>query len=446
MTSNTKRLLLTLLLTVLSVVVAAALIFAGVLLGMDPDVERVVRDFFGLDGTASEVEFNSDLQEEIFRKLEETYYEEIDPEILHAGAIDGMLSSLGDPYTVYYDPEEYAAFQEETSGSYTGVGMAVGMNDRLVTVVTAFEGSPAQAAGIRAGDIVLAVDGASTAGRTIDEVVSDIRGPEGTGVLLEMYRPERAGATTTTTDQSEDIPSTETGETGEDLVVDLERLPQGGVTTAYTVVRRSIIIPTTHTELLEVEGTKVADIVLYTFNNLHAADELRREVEKAVETDKVDAVILDLRGNGGGLLDEAIKVAGIFIENGIVVSTEGLHSAREEFDAQGDAVEDVELYVLTDEYTASASEIVAGALQDYGRAVVVGETTFGKGLVQSIEVLSNKGAIKVTTAVYLTPKGRDINHTGIAPDVLAPDDPATEEVDETVEKVLDLIAAESASR
>ena len=158
------------------------------------------------------------------------------------------------------------------------------------------------------------------------------------------------------------------------------------------------------------------------------------------------AIILDLRGNGGGLLDEAIKVAGIFIESGVVVSTEGLHSNKEVFYAQGDAVEDVELYVLTDGFTASASEIVAGALQDYGRAVVVGETTFGKGLVQSIEVLSNKGAIKVTTAVYLTPKGRDINTTGIAPDVLAPDDPATEDVDETIEEALDLISAESAAR
>jgi carboxyl-terminal processing protease len=230
------------------------------------------------------------------------------------------------------------------------------------------------------------------------------------------------------------------------VVVDLERLPLGGTTTEYTVIRRSIIIPTTDAETLDADGVKVAHISLYTFNNLNAAEELRREVEEAVEEDGVKAIILDLRGNGGGLLDEAIEVAGIFIENGVIVSTEGLHSDKEVFDAQGDALEDVELYVLTDGFTASASEIVAGALQDYGRAVVVGETTFGKGLVQSIEVLSNRGAIKVTTAVYLTPKGRDINTTGIAPDVLAPDDPATEDIDETIEKALDLIAAESVAR
>ena len=447
MTSNAKRILLTLLLTVMSVVVAAALILAGVLLGMDPDVERAVRDFFGLDRAASEDQFDDDLQAEIFRKLQGSYYKEIDPEILQIGAIDGMLASLGDPYTVYYDPEEYAAFREETTGSYTGVGMAVGMNERLVTVVSAFDGSPAQSAGIQAGDIVLSVDGLSAEGRTIDEVVSDIRGPEGTRVVLEMYRPAPPTSTSTTTaGQTGDVPSDRTGDSSEDVVVDLERLPPGGTTTEYTVVRRSIIIPTTDAETLDADGAKVAYISLYTFNNLNAADELRREVEEAVEEDGVKAIILDLRGNGGGLLDEAIEVAGIFIENGVVVSTEGLHSSKEVFDAQGDAVEDVELYVLTDGFTASASEIVAGALQDYGRAVVVGETTFGKGLVQSIEVLSNRGAIKVTTAVYLTPKGRDINTTGIAPDVLAPDDPATEEVDETIQKALDLISAESVAR
>jgi carboxyl-terminal processing protease len=446
MTSNTKRLLLTFLLTVLSVVVAAALILAGVLLGMDPGVERVVRDFFGLEDTSSDVQLDSDLQEEIFRKLEATYYKEIDPDILQVGAIDGMLASLGDPYTVYYDPEEYAAFQEETSGSYSGVGMQVQMSDRLVTVVSVFEGSPAASADIQAGDIVISVDGISSEGRTIDEVVSDIKGPEGTSVVLQMYRPVRSPTTVTTAvAQTADSSFEQTGDGTEDLIVDLERLPAGGTTTTHTVVRRAIAIPTTYTETLDADGMKVAHIVLYTFNNLNASDELRREVEEAVETDKVDAIILDLRGNGGGLLDEAVKVAGIFIENGVIVSTEGLHSAREVFDSQGDAFEEIELYVLTNEYTASASEIVAGALQDYGRAVVVGDTTFGKGLVQSIEVLSNKGAVKVTTAVYLTPKGRDINQTGITPDVVAPDDPATEEVDETVEKTLDLIAAGSAN-
>ena len=140
------------------------------------------------------------------------------------------------------------------------------------------------------------------------------------------------------------------------------------------------------------------------------------------------------------------KVASIFIRTGVIVSTEGLHSKEVELRASGNAVDPVPLYVLCDKYSASASEIVAGALQDYSRATLVGETTFGKGLVQSIEPLSNEGALKVTTAVYLTPKGRDINETGIVPDVVAPDDPATKDIDETVQKVLELIASGSSSR
>ena len=159
--------------------------------------------------------------------------------------------------------------------------------------------------------------------------------------------------------------------------------------------------------------------------------------------DEVNAIILDLRSNGGGLLDQAVDVASIFIPEGeVIVSTEGLHSAKQVYKATGDAYPDIPLYVLTDPYTASASEIVSGALQDYGRATLVGETTFGKGLVQSIEPLSNGGALKATTAIYLTPKGRDINNKGIAPDVVAPDDPATTGVDETVEATLKLITGE----
>ena len=183
-------------------------------------------------------------------------------------------------------------------------------------------------------------------------------------------------------------------------------------------------MPVTESEILDAGGKKVALISFFTFSE-GSAEALRAEVQKAVETTRSDAIILDLRSNGGGLLDEAVDVASIFIPEGVIVSTEGLHSPEEVYTPSGDAYAQVPLYVLTDAYTASASEIVSGALQDYERATLVGETTFGKGLVQSIEPLSNGGALKVTTAVYLTPKGRDINETGIDPDVVAPDDPDT---------------------
>lgn len=225
---------------------------------------------------------------------------------------------------------------------------------------------------------------------------------------------------------------------------DVSHLPTGGETVEYSLTRKTIAIPVTEREDLTVDGKTVALISLFTFSD-GSAGTLRAEVQRAVERDKVDAIILDLRSNGGGLLDEAVDVASIFISSGRIVSTEGLHSPEQVYSASGKAFVATPLYVLTDPYTASASEIVSGALQDYGRAVLVGETTFGKGLVQSIISLSNGGALKVTTAVYLTPKGRDINATGIEPDVIAPDD-LTTEPDECVEAALGLISGAAAVR
>jgi carboxyl-terminal processing protease len=449
MSSSTR----TALIAALSVVLAVALIFAGAILGAAvPQVDKAAQTLLGKDstnenqgdGTGSQVD--TDLQNEILQKLEDTYYKAIDAEALSASAVEGMLASLDDPYTVYYTPQEYQDLIEQTSGSYSGVGMVLMMNGPVPTVVSVFEGSPAADAGIESGDIIMSVDGSTTSGRTLDEVVGDIKGVESTKVELVMYRPATPATTTSTTvaESQVDVESTESTTTEDisaTLIIDLTGLPQGGVSKSYTMTRRSIAIPTTETTILDEGGKKVAYIVLYTFANENAGEQLRNEVESVMADDQVDAIILDLRDNGGGLLDEAIKVASIFINNGVIVSTKGLHYPEETESAAGDAVSDIPLYLLTNKYSASASEIVAGALQDYGRATLVGETTFGKGLVQQIEPLSNGGAVKVTIEVYLTPKGRDINKTGIAPDVVAPDDPATQDVDETVEKALDLISA-----
>jgi carboxyl-terminal processing protease len=268
-------------------------------------------------------------------------------------------------------------------------------------------------------------------------------GAEGTSVNVTLQRPAVASTTTTTTGEAAAAGSTSTTTTTTDTgPVDLSRLPSGSETKEYTLTRRNIEIPVTDTKIVEAGDKKVAVIGFYTFSQGSAAA-LRSAVKQAVEVEQVDAVVLDLRGNGGGLLNEGVDVASIFIPDGEIVSTEGLHSPKQVYDATGSAYPDVPLYVLTDPYTASASEIVAGALQDYKRATLVGETTFGKGLVQSIEPLSNGGALKATTAVYLTPLGRDINKKGIIPNVLAPDDPATAGVDETLQAVLKLIASAS---
>ena len=429
------------------VVAAVLLVGAGLLLGMNPQVRDVLRDLVpkGFSSWSSSGG-GYELQQEVLYKLQNTYYQEIDPDALENDAIDGMLAGLEDPYTIYLDPEAYAMFLEDATGSYSGVGMVVEMKDGLVTIVSTFKDTPADRAGIRSGDIVLSVDGDSTDGRTLDEVVAGIKGEEGTTVVLEMYRP--ASTTTTTVAGGSGADS----EDGEDVdgagqassVADNSALPPGGETTEYTLTRMTISIPVTESTMLEAGGKEVAHITLFTFSE-GSADELRSEVRTAVEVDGADAIILDLRSNGGGLLDEAVDVASIFIPEGAIVSTEGVHSPEQVYDASGDAFTQVPLYVLTNEYTASASEIVSGALQDYGRATLVGETTFGKGLVQSIVELSNGGALKVTSAVYLTPEGRDINETGITPDVQAPDDPETE-ADEGVEAVLDLITGTTVAR
>ena len=431
-------------------VAALILIFGGMLLGLEPGVESALRSALPSSWTGTATSADYQLQQEVLNKLESSYYKQVDPAALKTDAVNGMVAGLSDPYTVYFDPTEYASFQEQTNGAYTGVGMTVEMKNRLVTIVSTFKGSPADLAGIKSGDVIIAVDGVTTDGKNLDEVVGKIKGTAGSQVVLKLYRPPFVATTTTTTASSNGgtgggtSTSTTSTTVPLDTTADSSQLPTGGVTTDYTLARKSIAIPVTETKSLTVGTKKVALISFYTFSS-GSGKALREEVRKAVDVDKVDAIILDLRSNGGGLLNEAVDVASIFIPSGTIVSTQGLHSPKQVYDATGSAYTNVPLYVLTDPYTASASEIVSGALQDDKRATLLGETTFGKGLVQSLEPLSNGGALKVTTAVYLTPKGRDINKKGISPDVVAPDDPSTPNVDETVQAALGLIGGTKAS-
>ncbi len=430
-----SRSLKTVLLLVAGLVAAVLLVSGGILLGLDSDVRGALENI--LPGRLVNSIDDFALQQEVLQKLESNFYKPVDAAALEEDAIDGMVAGLGDPYTVYWDPEEYAYYTERISGEYSGVGMTVEMKDDLVTVVSTFEGSPAELAGIVQGDMILAVDGIPTDGQDLEQVVAGIKGTEGTEVTLTMYRPP-APTTTTTLAESEDG-----GEDAEEsttpATADLSKLPPGGETQDYTLTRKSIEIPVAESEMLDVEGKKVALISFYTFS-VGSADQLRSEVERAIKSDGASAIILDLRGNLGGIFSESLDVASIFIPEGeVIVSQEGLHVEKQIYYAAGDVQTDIPLIVLVDEYSASASEIVSGALQDHERATLVGETTFSKGLVQSILGLSNGGALKVTTAVYFTPDGRDINDTGIIPDVVAPDDPETV-VDEGLQAAEQLIA------
>jgi carboxyl-terminal processing protease len=360
------------------------------------------------------------LQQEVLDQLDKNFYQKFSNSSLEDAAVRGMVSGLNDPYTTYFSPQDYATFQEHTSGSYVGVGMEVEMNGHFVQVVTAFKGTPAEAAGVKPGDILLAVDKQPIDGLTLQEVVAKIKGPAGTKVTLDIYH----------------MPATSTNAGGSKQT--LTDLPSGGESVEMSIERKAIDVPVVSSEIKTAGTKKVAYITFSTFSQ-GSAKKLREAVATAVQQDHVDAVVLDLRNNGGGLLTEAVDVASIFIPQGVIVTTDGLHSPKQVFNATGNAFADVPVYVLVNSFSASASEIVAGALKDTKRATLVGETTFGKGLVQDVLGLSNGGALKVTIAVYLTPSGTDINKKGITPNVVVTVDPNAQG-DPVLDKALGLAA------
>ena len=262
------------------------------------------------------------LQREVLDRLEQSFYEPFAPASLEDSAVRGMVAGLGDPYTDYFDPEEYASFNEHTEGKYSGVGMVVEMNGRFVQVVTAFKNSPATLGGVKPGDLVLGVDDEPTDGLSLEQVVAMIKGPVGTEVTLQIYH----------------LPAGSTAGSGssEEGLTDL---PAGGEAAEVTLERRPIEVPVVETEIETTGDEKAAHITLSTFSE-GSAKKLREAVATAVEQDKVDAIILDLRNNGGGLLLEAVDVASIFIPSGVVVTTEGLHSPKQVFEVTGGAFPD----------------------------------------------------------------------------------------------------------
>lgn len=343
---------------------------------------------------------SGDLEQRIIQELEGRYYKKVDADKLSQAGIDGTLKALHDPWTVYLTPKENAQLQEEESGQYSGIGASLQKGDKGLVVTGVFDGSPAKAAGLKAGDIITAVDGTSTKGQAIDVSVSRIKGKEGTKVTLTVVSKG------------------------------------GGAAKTLTITRRRIEIPDTKMRMETAGGKKVGYVELYEFSG-YAARDVRRDV-KALAAKGAQAFILDLRYNPGGLLTQAVDVTNIF-ETGVVTTTKGLHSPTEVLKATGPVATAKPLVVLVNGYSASASEIVTGALKDRGRATVVGTRTYGKGLVQTIVPLGNGAALKLTTAVYYTPNGTDINKKGIAPDIVVKDRPKTKK-DEVLDRALAYIA------
>lgn len=312
-----------------------------------------------------------------YEEIRETAVEQPTEEELARGAVKGMVKvlkkSADDPYALFYSPSAYRSFQELTTGRFSGIGVWLKPVKGKLKVVSVLPDSPALEAGLEPDDVIQTVDGRGVAKMTSDEAIARIKGKQGTEVTLVIARGRK------------------------DL--------------SFTITRREIDLPSVRAEL---EDDGVGYIQLITFAN-GAGRDVRNHVERLSDRG-AEGIILDMRDNGGGLFDEAIDVASVFIEDGEIVSYKSRSEPDAVYEAEGDAFENIPLVVLVNGGTASASEIVTGALQDRGRAIVVGTTTYGKGSVQRLVPLLDGSAVKLTTAAYLTPGG-SIDGVGIKPDV-----------------------------
>lgn len=326
-----------------------------------------------------------------------------------AGVIQGLLDATGDKYAMYFDKRHFQYFSEESAGEFGGIGVVLGEKDGSTYIVEVYKGSPASKAGIKIGDIFHTIDGVTRAKWTSDEVVKRVRGEKGTTVKLVMVRPAK------------------------DAAKPAEKL-------AFTVTRDLITVPNV---VAEMKGD-VGYIRLGQFN-AKSADEIRAEIGK-LDKKGAKSFVLDLRDNPGGLLEQAVDVSSLFVSSGVIVKVEERGKLPVELRATGEVATGKPLVVLINENSASASEIFAGAMQDYGRAKLVGIKSFGKGSVQTIEQLSFGGAVKFTTAHYLTPKDRAINGKGLTPDVVVKMDAekqADAKTDIQLAKALELAKQES---
>ncbi len=323
-----------------------------------------------------------DLFGDIFERIRAQYVEDVEAKELIEAAIDGMLTSL-DPHSSYLSPDDAAAMRVQTRGEFGGLGIEVTQEEGYVKVVSPIDGTPADEAGIEAGDFITHVDGESVLGLTLDSAVDLMRGPVGSEILITVVRE------------------------GEEEPFDV------------SIIRDTIKLTAVRTRT---EGESVI-LRVTTFNdqttpNLEAG--LKEQIEEAGGIENVNGIVLDLRNNPGGLLTQAIEVSDAFLEKGEIVSTRGRNPQDgERFNATpGDLAEGKPIVVLINGGSASASEIVAGALQDHRRAIVVGTKSFGKGSVQTVMPLRSDGAMRLTTARYYTPSGRSIQALGVSPDII----------------------------
>ncbi len=319
-----------------------------------------------------------DLFGEVLEKINKEYVDEINQSESMDAAIDGLLQSL-DPYSGYMSPKIFNEMQTDTSGEFGGLGIEVTMEAGVVKVISPIDDTPASRAGIKAGDYIVKIENTQVQGKSLSEAVDLMRGPIGSSIELTIRRRGEKKA----------------------LI--------------FEVTREIIEIKSVKADLLE---KNIGYLRLTSFNE-NSAQQIENEIKKLEKNKKLKAYILDLRNNPGGLLSQAITISDFFLENGEIVSTKSRKSSenRKWFAKKGDITNGKTLIVLINYGSASASEIVAGALKDHKRAIILGENSYGKGSVQSIIPLKNKGAIRLTVAKYYLPSGKSISEVGVSPDI-----------------------------
>ena len=319
-----------------------------------------------------------DLFGEVLEKINKEYVDEINQSESMDSAINGLLQSL-DPYSAYMSPEVFNEMQTETSGEFGGLGIEVSMESGVVKVISPIDDTPASRAGIKAGDYIVKINDVQVQGKSLSEAVDLMRGPVGSGIELTIRRRGERKA----------------------LI--------------FNVVREIIQIQSVKADILE---KNIGYLRLTSFNE-NSGKQIEREIKKLEKNKDVKSYILDLRNNPGGLLSQAIKISDFFLDNGEIVSTKSRKPSenRKWFAKKGDLTNGKVLIVLINYGSASASEIVAGALKDHKRAILLGEISYGKGSVQSIIPLKNDGAIRLTVAKYYLPSGKSISEVGVSPDI-----------------------------
>jgi len=319
-----------------------------------------------------------DLFGEVLEKIQDEYVEEIDQVEIMDSAINGALQSL-DPYSAYMNPEIFEESQTETSGEFGGLGIEVTMEAGVVKVITPIDGTPASKVGVKAGDYIVRINGEQVQGKSLMEAVNLMRGPVGTPIEITVRR---------------------------------KGLKKAKI---FKIVRAIIEIKSVVSKVVD---NKVGYLRLRSFNE-NSSSQLKKEIAKIEKNKKLVGYILDLRNNPGGLLTQAVTISDFFLNDGEIVSTRGRKKRenRKFFAKEGDKIDGKPLIVLINNGSASASEIVAGALQDQKRAILLGETTFGKGSVQSVIPHKNRGAIRLTISKYYLPSGKSISEVGVVPDI-----------------------------